>query len=235
LTQVVEQLWQVQELMTQLADHERKLQHKPEEFASIDEQHSTAKRELDEIEAKLESIGAERRSLESDLQDAQETLKKYQGQLMQVKNQQQYAAAWKEIDTARKNVKDLEDRLLAQMNDVDTLQKDRDEKKEAFEPLQAKWQESYDRWQASLGDLRSGADALRQKISAAEQSIPKNVLAQFHRVASQRQGAGMTKIVDSSCSHCRFKLRSQAMQQLKRGELITCEGCHRFAYLERAS
>ena len=46
---------------------------------------------------------------------------------MQVKNQQQYAAAWKEIDATRKQVKELEESELKKMTDIEALQRQLDE------------------------------------------------------------------------------------------------------------
>lgn len=235
MSQVVDELWELQDLMSQLAEKERKLNEKPTDFAEVDAEYSASLAEIEGLEARLENASKEKRAVESDLQDCQELLKKYQGQLMQVKNQQQYAAAWKEIDTSRKQVKEYEDTFLKHLSDSEEMQKQIDEKRDSASPLKEKWEESYKRWQGSLGELKKEAERLKKSVSEREQKIPKNVLSQFQRVAKQRQGFGMTKIVNDSCSLCRFKMRSQAMQQLMRGELITCEGCHRFCYFEKVS
>ena len=235
MSQVVDELWELQELMSQLAEREKSLNEKPADFAEIDSEYTNATSELKSLEERYETASRERRSVESDLQDCQELLKKYQGQLMQVKNQQQYAAAWKEIDTSRKQVKEYEDTLLRHISETEDIEKAIAEKKEASAPLKAQWDASHERWQSSLGELKKEAAELRRKIAEREQKIPRNVLSQFQRVAKQRQGFGMTKIVNDSCSLCRFRMRSQAMQQLMRGELITCEGCHRYCYFEKAA
>lgn len=235
MSQVVEELWQLQELMSKLAEREKSLQEKPADFAEIDAAYSAATAEIADLEERFEIAEENRRAVDRDLQDCQELLKKYQGQLMQVKNQQQYAAAWKEIDTARKQVKEYEDTVLKHLADTEELQQQVEEKRVAVEPLKEKWEETYKRWQSSLGELRSEAESLRKQVAMREERIPKHVLAQFQRVAKQRQGFGMTKIVSESCSLCRYRMRSQAVQQLMRGELITCEGCHRFCYLERVA
>jgi len=229
----VEELWELQDLVSQLAEKEGRLNEKPDDFAEIDAEYSASIAEIDALELKLETASKEKRAVESDLQDCQELLKKYQGQLMQVKNQQQYAAAWKEIDTSRKQVKEYEDTFLRQLSDSEEMQKLIDEKREAAKPLKEKWEAAYASWQSSLGDLKKEADRLRKSVSEKEKGISKGVLSQFQRVAKQRQGFGMTRIINDSCSLCRFRMRSQAMQQLMRGELITCEGCHRYCYLEK--
>src|SRR6185369_17847117 len=98
-----------------------------------------------------------------ELSDSQELLKKYQGTLMQVKNQQQYAAAWKEIDAARKHVKELEESALKMMTDIEGVQKQLADRQSSYEDLKSRHDEAHATWQASLGDLRGEAEALRKK------------------------------------------------------------------------
>jgi len=108
-------LWELQQVLTELSERERLLNIKPEDFAAVDQEYQTANEEMQRLQESLDTMSKERRKVDGELADQQELLKKYQGQLMQVKNQQQYAAAWKEIDSTRKHVKELEDSVLKSM------------------------------------------------------------------------------------------------------------------------
>src|SRR5213594_1146877 len=121
LNQDVEKLWELQTVLTALREREKQLSSKPESFAAVDREWQTANAEMEKLQQQIETLGKERRRVDGELSDEQELLKKYQGQLMQVKNQQQYAAAWKEIDSARKHVKELEDSELKTMTDIEVL------------------------------------------------------------------------------------------------------------------
>src|SRR5439155_3482190 len=128
---------------------------KPESFAALDREWQSANEEMSRLEASIEQLSKERRRADGELADHQELLKKYQGQLMQVKNQQQYAAAWKEIDATRKQVKELEDSTLKTMTDVEALQKQHDDLEAGNVDLKSRWDAEHDAWQHSLGDLRT--------------------------------------------------------------------------------
>jgi hypothetical protein len=67
---------------------------------------------------------------------------------MQVKNPQQ-AAAWKEIDTTRKHVKELEDSALKTISEIDGLQGRLDERKGGHDALKTRWDEAHAAWQHS--------------------------------------------------------------------------------------
>src|SRR6187402_3611003 len=105
--------------MSALNERERLMGVMPESFASIDREYQEANDEMTRLQAQLDQLSKERRRVDGELSDQQELLKKYQGQLMQVKNQQQYAAAWKEIDATRKVVKELEESVLKNMTEAE--------------------------------------------------------------------------------------------------------------------
>src|SRR4051794_20888803 len=187
---------------------------------------------MTKLEGQIETSSKERRRVDGELADQQELLKKYQGQLMQVKNQQQYAAAWKEIDATRKQVKELEDSTLKTMSDIDALQKQNDDLGAGSADLKSRWDSEHEAWQHSLGDLRTEVEQLKARAAAIEATIPERLRREFHRIFKQRQNVAIAKVVADSCNGCRTRVRPAVLQQLKRGDLVHCEGCSRILYLE---
>ncbi|HEX8409768.1 MAG TPA: C4-type zinc ribbon domain-containing protein [Thermoanaerobaculia bacterium] len=229
----VDKLWELQTVLTALNEREKQMSVKPESFAAIDREFQSANDEMQRLQGELDALGKERRRVDGELSDQQETLKKYQGQLMQVKNQQQYAAAWKEIDTTRKSVKELEDSVLKNMTEAEGLQSQLDARKDGHAELQARYDAAYAEWQAGLGDLRAEAEKLKARAAEIEKGIPERLRNEFHKIYRQRQQIGLARVNGDTCSACRNRVRPQVAQQLKRGELVHCEGCHRILYLER--
>ena len=229
----VEKLWELQTVLTALNERERQMAVKPESFAAVDREHQAASEEMNRLQEQLDKLAKERRSVDGELSDQQELLKKYQGTLMQVKNQQQYAAAWKEIDATRKHVKELEESVLRNMTEAEALQSQLDERRDGHDQLQSRYDAAHADWQSSLGDLRKEAEQLRTKAAAIEKTIPPRLLNEFQKIYKQRQQLAVARATNDTCSSCRTRVRPQVAQQLKRGELVHCEGCHRILYLER--
>lgn len=229
----VDKLWQLQTVLTALNDREKQMSVKPESFAAVDREYQSANEEVTRLQSQLDALAKERRRVDGELSDQQELLKKYQGQLMQVKNQQQYAAAWKEIDATRKHVKDLEDSVLKNMTEAEALQSQLDARKDGHGELQSRYDQAHGDWQASLGDLRGEAEKLRARAAEIEKTIPDRLRNEFYKIYRQRQQLGVSRVNGDTCSSCRSRVRPQVAQQLKRGELVHCEGCHRILYLER--
>jgi predicted nucleic acid-binding Zn-ribbon protein len=231
----VEKLWELQNVLTQLGDREKQLTSKPESFAAIDREWQQANDDMSRLEQSIESLSKERRRVDGELADQQEMLKKYQGQLMQVKNQQQYAAAWKEIDATRKHVKDLEDSALKTMTDIEGLQGQLDERKGGYDALKSRYDEAHDAWQHSLGDLRAEVERLRASVATVEGKLPEALKREFYQIFKQRQGVAVATVISDSCNACRTRIRPALFQQLKRGEMVRCEGCRRILYVEKVA
>jgi uncharacterized protein len=231
----VDKLWELQTVLSALNEREKQMGIKPESFAAIDREYQGAHEEVTRLQGQIDALNKERRRVDGELSDQQELLKKYQGQLMQVKNQQQYAAAWKEIDATRKGVKDLEDSVLKNMNEVEGFQQQLDARKGGHEELQSRYDAAHAEWQHSLSDLREESEKLRQRAAGIEKTIPPRLLAEFKKIFSQRQQIAVSRVAIDSCSSCRTRVRPALAQQLKRGELVHCEGCHRILYSERSS
>jgi len=233
LNDEVNRLWELQQVVSELADREKLLDVKPEAFAAVDREYQSANEEMQRLQESLDVMAKERRRVDGELSDQQELLKKYQGQLMQVKNQQQYAAAWKEIDATRKHVKELEESVLKTMTDAEAVQGQLDQRRAGFDDLKARYDEAHHAWQSSLGDLRTEIGQLKKKQEQIESGLRDPLKREFWRIVKQRQGIGVARIVGDTCSACRTRVRPALSQQLKRGDLVHCEGCARILYLER--
>ena len=88
-------------------------------------------------------------------------------------------------------------------------------------------------WQSSLGDLRSEVEKLKTKQEQIESGIPERLKREFWQVARQRGNVAVARVDNDTCSVCRTRVRAMVAQQLKRGEIVPCEGCRRILYLER--
>jgi predicted nucleic acid-binding Zn-ribbon protein len=229
----LDKLWELQSVLTALNEREKLMAVKPEAFAAVDNEYQSANEEMTRLQSQIDTLAKERRRVEGELSDQQELLKKYQGQLMQVKNQQQYAAAWKEIDATRKHVKELEESDLKNMTEADTFQTQLDARSGSHADLQSRYDTAHAEWQHSLSDLKAEAEKLRQRAADIEATIPPRLKNEFYRIYKQRQQVAVAKVERDTCQSCRTRVRPALSQQLKRGEMVQCEGCHRILYWEK--
>lgn len=235
MAQVLERLWELQQAMSELSERERQLTEMPQPFATTDRTYMEAVSAIDELKARKEELETKRREIERTLSAEQETLQKYEGQLMQVKNQMQYTAAWKEIDTARKKVKEQEDELLAVMTQIESIDDELEERDTVVAPLKKQHDAEYKEWQDSLGGIRELVEKARVRISEIEKEIPDRLRKEFYQIFNHRKGIAVALVQNNACSACRFKVRPAVAQQVRRGEVIMCDSCRRIIYLDKVA
>lgn len=230
------QLIALQNIDTTIRKLHSEIEAIPERRAEIEKEFGQRAFEIRALEARRDQSRHERARLETEIQEQRTRAERADRNLMSSKKQDEYTAAIREADAARKHISTLETQVLEQMEIFDQTEKDLKERAPEVEKLGA---EMAERFAAFDEQTRTQADevaAFRSERERLLSSLPKSMSSLYNRISARiRGGIAMAEARNGACTACLMALRPQVMAQVRRGEeVITCDNCNRILYFAPA-
>ena len=228
-------LIQLQELDTTIRARSEQKNRLPEALAALDRRRAAAREDLDAVKESLQTAQKNKRDRDKDLEAGAQKTEKLKARASEIKNNKEYQALLKEIETAEQENKAVEDDILALMEKIDgaaaqiTAAEQRAKEEEAvIQDEQKQHEAAFARLEA---ELKSVEQARRELVSR----IQPPVLAQYQKLLVSKAGNAMAEVRGESCSGCYMSIPPQVFVNVKKNEnIITCPNCGRILYYKEA-
>jgi predicted nucleic acid-binding Zn-ribbon protein len=151
---------------------------------------------------------------------------------MAAKKPDEYTAAIREADAARKQISTFETQVLEQMEIFDQVEKELKERAPEVEKLGADMQQRFKAFDEQARVQQQELESARAERERLMNELPKAMSALYKRISSRiRDGVAMAEARNGACTACYMALRPQIMADVRRGaEVITCDNCNRILY-----
>jgi len=228
------QLIALQKTDTNIRRLQAEIESIPERRAEIEKEFDQRAFEIRALEERRDAAFHERARVEKEIFDQKQRAERADRNLMAAKKPDEYTAAIREADAARKQISAFETQVLEQMQIFEDAEKDLKERAPEVEKLRLDMEE---RFKAFDDQVRVQQQQLEETRSERERllgELPKPMSSLYKRISARiRDGIAVAEARNGSCTACFMALRPQIMADVRRGnEVITCDNCNRILYYE---
>jgi predicted nucleic acid-binding Zn-ribbon protein len=228
----LQQLVALQNLDTTIRKLEKDLEAIPQRRAEIETEFDRRAFEIRALENRLDEAKHNRARLENEVVEQKGRAERAERNLMSSKKQDEYTAAIREADAARKQISTLETQILETMEVLEQTEAALKERAEEIASLNSDREarlKLFDDETRAQSEQLTASRAERERVSAA---LPKAMSSLYSRISARiRDGVAVAEARNRSCTACFMSLRPQVMAEIRRGEeVITCDNCGRILY-----
>ena len=226
------QLIALQNADTNIRRLQAEIESIPERRAEIESEFDQRAFEIRGLEERRDNARHERTRLEAETFEQKQRAERAERNLMSAKKTDEYTAAIREADAARKQISTYETQILEQMEIADQAEKELSERAPEVEKLGADMAERFKGFDEQAQVKQQELEAARAERERLINDLPKPTSAMYKRIASRiRDGVAMAEARNGACTACYMALRPQIMADVRRGdEIITCDNCNRILY-----
>jgi predicted nucleic acid-binding Zn-ribbon protein len=226
------QLIALQNADTNIRRLQAEIESIPERRAEIERQFDQRASEIRELEQTRDAAFHERARLEKEIFEQKQRAERADRNLMAAKKPDEYTAAIREADAARKQISALETNVLEQMEAFETGENQLQERAPEVEKLRGEMEASFKAFDDQVQHQQRELAQARSDRERLLKELPKSMSTLYNRISARiRDGVAVAEARNGACTACYMALRPQIMADVRRGEeVITCDNCNRILY-----
>ncbi|MCI0419387.1 MAG: C4-type zinc ribbon domain-containing protein [Acidobacteria bacterium] len=227
----VEKLLKLQETDLQVQYYSGRIELLPKQLAELEAKLNGTLQSLESNKQKIVKAASDKKKMEGNIQDLEQKNSKYRGQLTDVKTNEQYKALLHEIEFNEKEVRKIEDGILALMEQEEELRKESQAIQQQLQKEKALVVSEKTAAEAEVARDGEILSELQSQREAVMRSVDPAVLQTYRQIAKFRKGLALARATQDSCQACHVRIRPHVVSQVMSGDLIiTCDSCSRILY-----
>lgn len=223
-------LREIHRLLTHAQDLQTRITQAPKTLLAQQQKVRKQEEILQKAQDELKKLKVATHEKEVQIKTKRQQIEKYEKQLNDITNKKEYDALKHEIANAKAEISQLEDEILAQMEEAD-------QRAAALPPLDKETKQA----QADLAEFESStatrltafAEQRQQalgQLPALEATLSPEVLDLYERPVKAKGADALSGVENRTCVACYTDMTSQNYNELISGRFVACKSCGRILY-----
>jgi predicted nucleic acid-binding Zn-ribbon protein len=180
---------------------------------------------------RLSDIQQDYRVQEADAKVIQSRIVKSEEKLRSVKTNKEYQSSLKEIDDLKTSLSDIEDRMLAHLDEIDQVAASVATKEDEVKLLTREIEEEKEHIRQSALSAKRQLDRLNDERAKIIAVIEPDLLKIYETVKQNSGGVAIAVVKNAVCLGCHLNLPPQMFHDLLHfDKLLVCPHCERLIY-----
>ena len=186
------------------------------------------------VDDKLKSALLKRKEKEVELEGKENSIKKLQSQLSQVKTNKEYSSIEHEIASIKADNSVLEENIIKLFDEIDALKAELTKEKEILKIEEGKLSAEKKVVDDKIKEIDSMPSKKEAERAELANSIDKQLLSKYERILRNKEdGIAMVEVKGNACQGCFMNMPPQVIYEIRmKQSLVFCENCARILYIE---
>ncbi len=230
----LKQLIELQRLESEYQVLEREKNAIPRQLRKLEKDYEQFTGQLTIKKQIFEEGSREKVAFEQEIRELENQLSRRKRRLLEIKNNREYQACLREVDSLKREIKEKEDQLLELLTNLEALSGEIETGEKELETRKSEFEERKGFLQEKVRELEKklkAFDAKRKKIS---EKIDPGLLKKFNFIKDKRNGIAVAAVDNGVCQVCHMNIPPQTFIELQKNDRMhNCPNCQRFIYWSR--
>jgi len=226
-------LIKIQECDSELVKLSAKKKTLPAEIEKLNKAFDAFEEGIRTNKVKYDELKSRHADCDNKIKKINESIVKTKERMLEVKNNKEYQAMLKEIETAETSRGEIESSIISILDEVDKLSVLVKKDDEILRERKNQYEQEKKAIENELNAVDSDVVAWEQKRNELKQNIPDDLIARYEKIKKRNKGIGVTSVWKAVCNGCHMNIPPQLYNEVQRSEeLFSCPNCNRIIYFQ---
>jgi len=222
----------LQQLDLELRELEDNLERYPREVLYYKQELEKLEESIRKDKEELDTVKKRKSATELRLAQNQDSIKKAEQRLFEIKTYKEYEALQKEIGETKRVNSELEEQILEEMEEAERLERLIKENELELSQKKLEYEKIINEHALKIDELKGIYEIKKGEKKKLASLLPPDIFSMYERIR-KKNGVALASARNEVCTGCNMNIPPQLFNEvLTLNKMVQCPNCHRILYCE---